>query len=210
MRMKKVNKINILVIGAMLGLAGCVSTQDSTKSEKVEQIATTNFNLPEQIQWKQVKNQEEAGNILAEWIPEGSELNNTPVRVIYQRIPQAKPASEFVNVVVEPLQKVCTDIKVSPFKTTSTYENQASVEAICARLGKNNFGTVSYLSVFADNTANHMLVSEIKMPPSDKAGVLKFKNAKEKQLAETSSALANLLYQSHNGLRVCNADKHCQ
>lgn len=208
MRMKKTHMMNTLIVGGLLTLAGCSMNQGGSSS--ISAIDTMQFNLPAQIKWKQSKNQANKGNILAEWIPEGSNSNNTPVRVIYQRLTPSQQTAAFLNKAVQPLQKVCTDIKVSPFKASSAYADQASAEILCAQLGKNQFGTVSYVSVFSDKMANHILVSEVKMPPSQKAGVLNFKTEKQKQQAQNSSALAKLMYQFNNSVRVCDKAKNCQ
>ncbi len=177
----------------------------------ITEISSMKFELPQQIKWKQTKNESKKGNIIAEWVPEGRNVNNTPVRIIYQRVAPGKPTAEFMTKAIQqPLQKICTDSKISDFKTGSAYSDQMSSEIICSQLGKNKFGTVSYISVFTDKDANHILVSEVKMPPSKKAGVLKFKNDKEKQQAQNSQMLAKLMYQFNSTARVCDKAKNCQ
>ena len=66
--MKKIFVFNALIAIILLILAGCASNKADIK--KINEIATINFNLPQQIKWKQMKNQASKGSILAEWIPE--------------------------------------------------------------------------------------------------------------------------------------------
>ncbi|MBS9777676.1 MAG: hypothetical protein KGV50_02825 [Gammaproteobacteria bacterium] len=205
--MKNTHLVKAVIVGGLLTLAGC-SVNEAGLS--VNEIDTVNFELPKQVKWKQAKNESNKGNILAEWIPEGSNSKNTPVRVIYQRLNPSQPTAQFMEKAIKPLQSVCADVKVAPFKTASKYADQASVEIICSQLGKNQFGTVSYVSVFTDGAANHVLVSEIKMPASKKAGVLNFKNEKQKQQAQNSKMLAGLMFQFTNSVRVCDKAKKCQ
>lgn len=207
----KQNLFNTIVIGGLLVIAGCTMTQNGGAGAKHE-IATMKFTLPrpEQIAWQQVKNQSKNGNMLSEWVPKGNTPANTPVRVIYQRLTPAMATNDFVGRVIQPIQKLCSDHKVAAFKGTSTYPDQANAEMICARLGKNSFGTITYLSVFTDQSANHMLVSEVKAPASEKAGVLNFKTDREKQMAQNSAALAKLMYELNYSVKVCDAKNRCQ
>lgn len=211
--MKTTNKssqiLKGLAIGGLLTLTGCVSIGGGETATDGK-IATINFNLPQQIKWSQSKNsQNKDGSMLAEWIPQGSKPNNTPVRIIYQRLVPGASAQTFIGNALQPLQKVCTDIKINPFKATSQYPNQANAEVLCAQLGKNRFGTVSYVSVFSDKAANHLVISEVKMPASKKAGVLDFKTAQQKKQAQDSSALAKLMYQFNNSIRACDSKQKC-
>ncbi len=211
---KKSNLLSILVVGGLLTLTGCVGVQGDSKKVTVGNKATIgkiDFTLPQQIKWKQIKNQKKNGNLLAEWIPvTNKDHNSAPVRVIYQRLVSNQPVNKFLSAMTQPLQKACTNIKANPFKTTSTYKNQANVEVFCAQLGQSGFGTASYLSVFSDGVASYMLVSEVKLPPSKKAGVVRPKNNKEKQWASTSATLAKFMRQMNSNIRFCSTPKKCQ
>ncbi|MGY0398776.1 MAG: hypothetical protein ACWIPH_02315 [Ostreibacterium sp.] len=206
---QKINLLNVLIIGSVLTLVGCSTTTKDSKS--MSGIGTMNFTLPQSIKWKQVKNQSNPGNnLLAEWIPANNNENNTLVRVIYRRSNPVQPTPEVIANTLKPLQNSCSDIKIKSFKTSSQYLDQSSAEVLCAQLGGNSFGTISYVSIFTDQLANHILVSEVKMPPSKKAGLVDYKNAKQKQEIENRSALAQLMYQFNSSVRVCDAKKICE
>lgn len=202
--------LNAFVAGVLLTMAGCASTEKAEKPTNVDKIAVIKFNLPQQLQWKQVKSQQKDGNALMEWIPQNNDSSNTPVKVIYQRLVSDKSAVDFAKLGIQPLQKSCSDLKVSQLGAISTYKNKVNVEVLCSKLGKNKFGTATYLSVFADGSANHLLISEVKLPESNKAGTINPKNAKERQWAQTASVLAKLMQQLNANAVVCDTNKNCQ
>ncbi len=205
--MKKSNVLNALVIGGLLTLTGCVGLKGSNEPA----VAKIDFSLPQQIKWKQIKNQKQDGNTWAEWIPETNKDNNTaPVRVVYQRKVSAQPAKVFLLAVAQPLKKMCGDLKATAFKTASAYPNQMSIEALCSRFVKSGFGTVSYLTAYSDGQANYFLISEVKLPASEKAGLINPKNDQEKKWAQTGATLAKVMKQFNKNTRFCDATGKCQ
>ncbi len=211
MNKNKLNLFNVLVIAGLLVVSGCSSIKSSIGGGESVKVAKISFSLPQQIKWKQIKSQKQDGKILEEWIPEANKDNSTaPVRIIYQRIPSTKPAKAFLLSVTKPLAKACPDVKASIFKTKSNYKAQESFEVLCSRLGKINFGTASYLTAYSDGQANYLLMSEIKLPVSRKAGLVNPKNEREKRWAKTSAALAKVMKQFNQNTRFCDATGKCQ
>ncbi|MGY0398902.1 MAG: hypothetical protein ACWIPH_02960 [Ostreibacterium sp.] len=198
-----------LLLGSLLALTACASTQGDKTNKTVANIASIKFSLPKQIKWKQIKSTTKNGNNLTEWIPENSTDKNTLIRVFYQRSTPVQSTADYTANIIKAIQQICTDIKVTPFKITSTYTNRSNNEILCAQLVKNKFGTVSHVSVFSDNNANYALVSEVKTLESKKAGIVNYQNAQEKQRIQNSITLAKLMYQTHNNIRICNAAKEC-
>ncbi len=210
MNKNKLNMFNILAIGGLLTLTGCVGLKGSDESA-VTKINTITFTPPSQIKWKQVKSQQKNGYILAEWIPQDSVDNNRAlVRILYNRSVSDKSATDFLSTAIQPMKQSCTDIAIAPVKGGSAYKNQANAEVLCAQLSKANFGTASYFSVFSDGEANHLVMSEVKLPPSKKAGVVTPKNEAEKKWAQNAATLVALMNKFNQGIRVCDAEKKCQ
>lgn len=206
---KKQNITTMLAIAGALLISGCNSL-DTTDLSKAQPISHVQFNLPKQIQWVAVKNEKVAnGGMIAEWVPKGYQSNNAPVRVVYQRAMPAKQPNTLLAQIAQPLQKQCSDSKVSPMKFASKYANQAGNEAICAKVGKNRFGLVAYTNIFADAKANHLVTAEIKTLPSEKAGFLTPKNASEKKQVQNTKALIGLMKNFMNSVRACDAEKKC-
>ncbi len=212
MNKNKLNSLNLLVIGSLLTLTGCVGTMDKKEiSTATTGVAKIDFSLPQQVKWKQIKNQQKDGNTWAEWIPEANKDNNTaPVRVVYQRKVSNQPAKTFLMAVAKPLKQMCGDLQATAFKTNSTYANQMSLEVLCSRFAKTGFGTVSYLTAYADGKANYFLISEVKYPASEKAGSINPKNEQEKKWAKTAVALSKVMKQFNKNTRFCNVAGKCQ
>lgn len=209
MNKNRLSVLNTLVIAGLLVLAGCVSTENTTTG--TSKVAKIDFNLPQQVKWKQIKNQQQNGDTWAEWIPATNKDNNTaPVRVVYQRKVSNQSAKEFLLAVAQPLKKMCGDLKATVFKTNSTYANQMSIEAVCSRFAKAGFGTVSYLTAYSDGQADYFLISEVKLPASEKAGSINPKNEQEKKWAKTAVALAKVMKQFNKNTRFCDATGKCQ
>lgn len=216
---EKMNKNNLIIamgIAGSLLVSGCVTGSDGSSSTSTTDLSTIKtidhikFNLPQQVKWVSVKNaKNKDGRIMAEWVAKGYNSNNSPVRVVYQRsIPTSQP-SALLGQMMQPLKKACTDIKMGNFTSKSKHTSQASSEAICAKMANTNFGTVSYTSVFADNAANHIVMSEVKTLPSEKAGVLTYKNDKQKKQIENTQALVGLMRGFMDTVRVCDAANKC-
>ncbi len=208
--MNKSSILSVLAIGGILALTGCAGTQNSSEP-KVAKINTITFTPPKQVKWKQIKNQQKDGYILAEWIPQESADNDSAlVRILYNRSVSDKSATDFLSSAIQPMKQRCGDIAISPFKGGSVYKHQANAEVLCSQLSQTPFGTASYWSVFSDGVANHLVMSEVKLPPSKKAGLVTPKNEAEKKWAQNAAKLAMLMEQFNQGVRVCNAKKECQ
>ncbi len=207
MNKNKLTLLNIFILGGLMMLGGCVSTEKNTEPK----VAKIDFNLPQQIKWKQIKNQQKAGNTLAEWIPVANKENSSsPVRIVYQRLLSNKSAKEFLSDAAKPLQKVCKDISASPFPNNSNYKDKVSIEVLCSRLGKAGFGTVSYLTAYSDGQANYFLMSEVKLPASKKAGLINPKNEQEKKWAVTAAELAKVMQKFNQNTRFCDTTGQCK
>lgn len=196
--------LSAVLLGGMVVLAGCTTTGGQSS------IASVKFDLPKQTQWTQVSNQtDKDGNMLAVWIPKGAKPATTQVRVIHQKFLPASTSGVMMGKVVSTMQKNCSDVKVTPYQSASKYPDQISNEIFCARLGNAKYGTVTYNSVFTDKDANHLISSEVKIPASDKAGELNFKTEKEKKQAQNSSALAKVMFDFMNTIRICESENNC-
>ncbi len=132
------------------------------------------------------------------------------MRVVYQRKVSVQPAKAFLLAAAQPLKKMCGDLKATAFKTNSTYDNQMSIEALCSRFAKSGFGTVSYLTAYSDGQANYFLISEVKLPASENAGLINPKNDQEKKWAQTGATLAKVMKQFNKNTHFCDATGQCQ
>lgn len=194
-------------------LSGCNATVPVTAPKEdanINAIHHLTFNLPQQLQWKKITHQvDQSGAEFAQWIVNGFEQSNTPARIIYQKIIPATPNNAVLAQFMQPYQKSCTDVSVIAVNTQSTYQPKNSLELICAQMGNNHYGSAFYISVFSDANASHVVLSDLRTLPSEKAGVLTFKTDQEKQQVQTISALMQIMAGFINTIRACDATDRC-
>lgn len=179
-------------------------------TSSVEKVAYLTFSLPERIQWEQNEDEKLQNAGIAEFLVKGYTSKNTPARVIYQQLVPAETKAALRSQVLKPLEN-CPDSAVSEFRGTSRYRDQLNLEAICSRLGQNGpYGLISYVSIFSDSESNHLVVSEVRTPPTTKAGEFNFKNAEQQKEAANRQAIAELLRKTMEGIRACDEQKNCQ
>ena len=206
---------------AALMAAGCAETGRSGKTGggappppqpsmmgSPAEIGYLTFSLPEQVRWQQNEDPalDEAG--VAEWFVAGTTPQTSPARIMYQKLMPAQNSAAVRAQVLAPLES-CADSKVGGLRTGSKYNRQVSFEAVCSKFGETNFGLTNYVSIFTDGSANHMVLTEVRTPASQKAGELAPKNAQEQQWAETSRQLMDLLRNTMQTIRACDADNNC-
>lgn len=200
----------VLVCGLLLGLSACSGmkrTMDKGGAKPQaprQEIAYLTFSLPEQVQWQ--RNPEEGGMI--EWVLAGYDPIDSPARVMYQKTEPAQPVAAVREQILQPLQE-CQDRRVSGFRGMSRYRVQLNTKAICSQLGKENFGLISFVSIFGDQSANHLVIAEVRTPASTKAGSLIFQNSEAQKQAEASKILSELLENLMQTIRVCDEKDAC-
>lgn len=220
MRSTTAKTLLILLCGSALLLSGCAGAgakrgtgkaapkaAESAQTVKRD-ISYLTFSLPEQVKWERNPDQALANAGVAEWTMAGYSPAESPARVMYQQIAPAQAPATLRGQMLEPL-KTCTDSQINAFKGMSKYSQQVNIEAICSQLGSDNFGLISYISIFSDQAANHLVLAEIRTPASKKAGVLTFQNTEAQKQAETSKILSELLYNLMQTIRICDEKNLC-
>ena len=185
-----------------------VAAPTATLPTSIQNIAYVTFSLPEQVQWEANQDPQLAKSGIAEWIVKGTTAQSTPARVMYQKLSPAQSTSQLKGQVTSTLPS-CADSKVTDLRGTSQYRNYITFETICSKLGKNKYGLIDYVSIFTDGESNHVVLAEIKTPPSKKAGVLDAKTAQAQKQAETAKVLAELLNKTIQSVRACDANQRC-
>ncbi|MDO5674494.1 MAG: hypothetical protein Q4G66_06225 [bacterium] len=194
--------------GAKRGADKKTNNAEQTVQAVKGDISYLTFSLPEQVKWERNPDQALANAGVAEWTMAGYSPADSPARVMYQQIAPAQVPATLQSRMLEPL-KTCTDSQTDTFKGMSKYGRQVNVEAICSQLGSDNFGLISYVSIFSDQAANHLVLAEIRTPASKKAGVLSFQNTEAQKQAETSKILSELLYNLMQTIRICDEKNMC-
>ncbi len=167
------------------------------------------FNLPKEIAWVQSRNTPAGDGGIAEWVPKGYTTKDSPLRVVYQKKAPGISPELRLQEIIAPL-KGCAAAKVNRFDGGSSYSHQTNVEVFCSKMGKNDWGLVSYVSVFSNRKETHVLIGELRTPPTQKAGVFPEKTAKEKELLDKTRGVSRLLFGMARSIRVCDKGGKCR
>lgn len=212
-RIKTLNQFSLLGILIVVSLLGCVSRHDEKimppSSASFPLIDEVQFTLPHQLKWSQSQNIRKNGQIVAEWVIVGRNSMTTPVSFAYQRLVTPYGSAKLLQDLTHPYRKQCSDVIVTPLKLPQAYPNKAGLELICAKFGKTNYGLIAEIALYEDQQAKHLLLSEVKMPASEKAGELVFTNAEQQQTVKQSQALFQLMQQTMNTVKICDINKQC-
>ena len=178
------------------------------KTKTKDGIAYVRISLPEEVEWEVNPDEKLARGGIIQWLVAGYSAKDTPAKVLYQQVKPAKPAGELQMLIDKSLDD-CPDVDMGPFQGSSKYHDQINIEAICSRLGEERFGVQSFISIFSDNEANHVVIAEVRTPVAEKAGELNYRNPVMKQQVETSRVFSDLLYKLMHDIRVCDAKDLC-
>lgn len=176
-----------------------------------DDIAYITMKFPEQIKWEQSTSQQfKNGNMLVEWLVRKTNLQTTPVRVVYNKVIAKGNANAFAKTIIQQSQRACVNVSVTRLPNVSQHKDQYNAEILCSRLGKLGFfGTATYLTVLSDAKSKHILLSEIKTIPSKKAGFLTPRNPIEEEQVKSSQSIIALMEKFNKTARACNAKKVC-
>lgn len=208
--MKKIMPSAVLgLLSGTLLLSGCAVGSMGGGNEQIDHI---NINLPSQIEWVQSQNKatDQNGSMLREWVIKGFQSNNTPARIIYQKIVPALKTNALADNILKPFRQNCADIKLTAIPMNTKHSDKIANEMICSKLGNNPVGLIAYTSVVTDKTANHLIVGEVRTLPSKKAGQLNIANEQQRKQAQTSAAIAQLMQKMITETKVCDANKNCK
>ncbi|PIE68819.1 MAG: hypothetical protein CSA21_05290 [Deltaproteobacteria bacterium] len=216
--MKVFSLVNAGILVVLLFFSGCAEKPESSVGagslEKSPAEAATfayvTFHLPQQIDWVQSQNTPTAdGGGIAEWVPQKYVSQVSPLRVVYQKKPPGVSPEARLQEILEPI-KECADVKVHRFSGKSSYGYQANVEVFCSKMGKNDWGLISYVTVFSNRRESHVLFGEIRTVPTEKAGIFPAKTVEEKKTAAEIQQLSKLLFDMAGSVRVCEDDGSCR
>ncbi|PID74357.1 MAG: hypothetical protein CSB32_01155 [Desulfobacterales bacterium] len=217
--MKMFSLLGAGLVLTLLLFSGCAETTDSsTQTASSEQdvqeaqdptFASVSFRLPGWINWTQTRSEPTAGGGIAEWIPEGSTAENSPFRVVFQkRQPGISPEARLQQILA-PIRE-CADVRVNRFNGKSRYGYQANVEVFCSKMGKNNWGLISYVAVFSNRRESDVLIGEIRTVATEKAGIFPVRNEQEKKTVAEIQQLSKALFNMVSSVQVCADDGTCR
>lgn len=214
-----------LLLSALLLLSGCqalssgqktTATAENVKMNSaassslarkavVNQIHAIKFTLPPQYEWSAERGKGKNVTVFS--------LNNrtrSPVKIIYQTLPNSEPSALLATHILAPLRKSCQQSALSVFTTKSAYPHQLNHEVLCRHITGSAFGMVSYLTLFSDKNHHHVLIAEIVTPKSDKIGHFSSpKTPEEQRVRQAVLAYIQAIQIMMIETKVCNAKGAC-
>lgn len=176
----------ILTVGLML-----LSTNGFADS-----IKRISLELPQGPNWTQVTNQIDESQYTKEWVKEGEDPATAEWIITQKMIKLTKEATakSFMTIMFSLARKSCThtlyngpeEMQLNGFKTSVG-------RFMCAHQKGKDFGTFTDQHVVIDGIKAYVVTSELRLPKSSRAGIIKFDKEQGKKikefmaLAETSS-----------------------
>jgi hypothetical protein len=192
-----VRKLISIAIGTAF-LASCASTTPSTN------VVAVNVELPKNIEWSVVSDRSDNLQYIKEWVPEGENPLSATWLITEQKLTLGSKisAEAFQKQMFSLSRQSCTDVLFNGPQEININGHKTSVGRImCATQHGKPFGTFTDQRVVVDGTSAYVVTSELRMPASQKAGVLAFGKDqldKMKQFMELQGVSSKLVRESVN------------
>ena len=203
-----------LIVGFFLFLnTGCVANKKIPDSKLKHPIAAVGVDLPTSDQWTRVTDQENTGGYIREWVLKGATGKNTEWIIVEQKFVQKGPVSamKFTKGMYFVAKKMCEDVKyLKPISKPIQGYDSVLGWVICSRQKGLNYGTFTHQRVITDQNIVYVVTSELRMPPTKKAGLFAFgKNERHKMKPFLARVKQSKLF-VQNAVDICVDDaKNC-
>jgi len=161
--------------------------------------------LPSGYEWNLATDTSQDGQYLREWIPQGSTLSNTDWIISEQKLKTGNTSSKkFIKLMFSSARKACTDVRYNGPVEIITKGHSTYVGLImCAQQIGQEYGSFTDQRVIASGTDVFVITSELRLPPSQVAGVLEFSND------QTDSIKTFVEHQNASGVFVRSSIRIC-
>ena len=146
-----------------------------------DKITGIEITLPLQTEWVLVTDQSDSEQYIKEWVPKGQTAQNSNWLIVEQKLKLGSmtSAKSFQKKMFKLAKKACTDVLYNGPEKIVVNKHKTSVGRImCAKQNGKDYGTFTDQRVLVDGISVYIVTSEIRIPPSEKAGVLKFNAGK--------------------------------
>lgn len=184
-----------------------LSTLIVSTSAYSQEISSLKVKLPDTFTWSQVTDESEGETYIKRWVPEGKSLEKTDWLIVEQKLIRAKKGNA-----KKILQKQSSLIENSCNDSTIAKSEKIQMDAVtsyathitCGKKADTEYGFYSQQRVIVDGKNIYWVTSELRIPASEKAGKLAFKEFEEFEVfAEKQTASLNLVRES---LQVCSGE----
>lgn len=154
--------------------------------------------LPAEVEWTMLVDEETDGTYHREWIPAGTTVDDTDLWLIVSQkldLEKRRSARRFLMDMRKLARTACTDLLYHGPKKSVTKRHMSSLYSgpkkvviekftsywggfFCARWQGEEYGTVTEQRVFADGKTVFVVTSELRIPPTREAGMLPFETRK--------------------------------
>jgi len=158
---------------------------EPTKTTTPNPITSIKVLLPEQYQCKQIENSSDGNEYTHVWVALGSAGSNPKWVIVEQKLVVESPTSakEFLETIFTNDKSTCTDILYDEPEVIDVEGHETSVgRYMCAeRKGANN-GAFTDQRVAVQGNDVYIVISDIQIPISPKAGVLPYQDDQQDEL----------------------------
>ena len=139
--------------------------------------------FPEDYVWIQVTDQSDAENYLQEWVREGEKAEEAKWLLVKQKLqlPKKQSSKKYIKSIFKLARSSCSDVLYNgPEKLPLDSGAKVYVGRImCAQQINQPYGSFTDMSVLVEGTSAYVFTSELRIPPSPKAGILSFDNGSD-------------------------------
>jgi len=188
---------------------GCVANNNAIKHQPKHSIKSIEVSLPESIQWKKVTDKTITRGYIREWVPKGSTGENAEWIVVEQKFTQKSSigAMKFTAGMYAIAKKMCEDVKyLKPVSHSVKGYDSVLGWVICSRQKGLNYGTFTHQRVITDKNVVYVVTSELRMPPTKKAGMFAFQKAERHKMKPFLARVKQSKLFVQNSVGVCVAD----
>lgn len=146
-------------------------------------ILSISIQLPSNLDWQQITDEENETQYMREWIPAGMDISGTNWLIVEQKFTLDRKTSSknFIENMLFISKSKCTDVKFNgPEKLKIKGLTTHWARLMCAKVKGSDYGTFTDLRVISSGKTIYVVTSELRIPPSSVAGVMSFDNDLEK------------------------------
>lgn len=165
-------------------LTSCVSTTPNTN------IVSINVELPKNVEWFLVSDRKDELQYIKEWVPEGENPLTARWLISEQKLTLGSSisAEAFQKQMFSLSKQECMDVLFNGPQEIDVSGHKTSVGRImCSTQNGMPFGTFTDQRVIVDGSTVYVVTSELRIPASQKAGVLAFGKEQLEEMKEFMS-----------------------
>lgn len=158
----------VLIAAALAGLWAAFAA-----AAAAQPIVSVKLKLPTVTPWTKITDKSTGEGHLREWVPQGETAGQTDWIISEERLDLGRdiPASRLIYLAQQGAKDVCTDVLYGNLhKIMASGHATYSGGFMCAREKGRNYGTFTMQRVAVQGELAYVITSELRVPPSRKAG----------------------------------------